>query len=423
MKFLLLLLFIPLVVFSKAIKIDVEFRAEKDDKPSFVKNQLLANSVRFAITTELDNLKLDSKMFWNNFDNNFNEYFKKIEDNLRNKFGIKDDLEIGKEKLDKFKKALRNSKLNAKAKYGNLFNLIKSYSIRERGRKTSNPSIYFLKSIMNVNRKLLYTKYNSILNMVTYKSFEQLYLLANFRFTGDIQNDFSSSNLEEFKNILINHWKSWLEKNLGDMIPIITILGDDKFDFLTNRTDDNDQLLLKLNVVLNKLSVNKISTVRKYSLGGGFLLSNLSNNKVIAHNDFPSSNIVLPYKSKEFESSLATSIYRAFIKDFNLIGNSLKKITHNTNKELISIEGSHNIRDVMNIVELLSEKGITHRFEPVIKTISKGKTTIIVYYVGDISKFSNVINNVHGYSVRKGVILELRNNKPPYTITLEKKAL
>ena len=80
-----------------------KFSAQDDDNQSFIRTELITSAIFDVADKQLKNLNLDAKLFWERFEERFNDHFNKIRAALISAAGLKEEDPVPSELRDKIR--------------------------------------------------------------------------------------------------------------------------------------------------------------------------------------------------------------------------------------------------------------------------------------------------------------------------------
>ncbi len=452
MKATLLALFFFSSLFSAnaATFVDGEghFYAKDSDSLSFVKKQLLSSAFRNVMTKELEGMGLDAKLFWQQYDKKFDEYFESIKQSLKEKYKI-DDPNTSQVKRGNYQDALRTRRLNAKATYGRLQRAIISYSIKKMSRSTQMANSRYLSLSARVDKKMLRNFYFKFTREGETRHFKTLYISADFNLKSMTWLDAGVEVESDFTAVVKEHWKTWLKQNLGnyvDNIEIADVVAEEKLKAYLALPEDagktiaksegaeensdagiadpfEDSLWLKLSTTLQSMGSNDLLSERKFKVSGDFVLLDLKTNKLVRHFDFVTET--KSYKTgdnHQLSSSLASLVYRMPMTDFQEFGNTLVNLPPKMKRVILTVNNVDTVQDLITLKDFLLNKGLAQRFAPTLQTYTGRDGRISLGYQGDNESVVQVLMKLNNQDIGNKKIMVIESPDNPFVLTIKNEA-
>ena len=410
MKKIFLLIFLCLSSNASAMVSGMgQFTPQEGDSASFVKNQLKYQAFKDIITRELSSMNLDSRSFWQNHYHRFEDSFQSVEQKLKENF------EQNKLSAKEYQDALRSQKLSAMARFGNLNRLIRSYSEKGHTRSPDTPNVRQLNIDATLDRRALAKLYfKTIRNRQKSQPYQRVYLSTEFHLQGDNWNQVGVKKKSDFTETLSFHWKKWFKKHYKSIKEII-LVDAAEWEYLKNhlRTPHQEirtgyyensntapprrfqnSLWILVKVQLKKVSEAPSSKKRTFHIKGDVMMTDLKTRKIVAHQDLPplkkDYSFSTPHK---LSSDLATQIWKLPLETFR----SHPTHTPSDIKRIgLAIREIGSIRELLQVKELLINRGPGQGFAPRIATYSGNHGIIELSYQGADDKALKALNSIDG---------------------------
>lgn len=394
------------------------FFSKDEDNLVFIKQQLLYQSFKQILTKEMDTLGLDSKAFWQRYEDQFENYFKPIEDTLKEK--VKPE-ESAKNRAD-FEKSLRTQKLNAQARYGRIQRAIQSYSIKKMSRSPQVPNSRFMNVEAKVDRKNLTDLYMSFIKSGAKQGFTKLYLMTDFQLVNSTWSDTGVDLESDFTSVVNDHWKKWLLESGGVGLSEVIIADNSLISQFENRihhsenlaTEQNEagELWLKVNLRLNKTNEDNVLQKRTFHVTGEYVLIDSQNNYVLDKGDFPTEVGAFSTQDlHQFSSQLASMIYRMPV---NFWGKFSQIISAPIPSQFLKIKVTNikNVSDAIAISDLINQIGVVKKATAGLIRLRGNEAEIGIRFFGDGSEMLNMLKGLVGREIQNQVIKGIENAGP-----------
>lgn len=385
------------------------FLSVEDDSVSFVKGQLLRNAFDEIIKRDLTATGLDQQLFYDRYNQKFDEYFLPTEAKLREKYKIRAD-DNGLANAE-FQKELRSTRLTLRAKFGNLESAISSYSVIEYGSSPEIPSNKFMTVSAKVDRKQLGAIYSKFTRDVSGRLITAIYLDASFALDDMNWKDVGVILEEDFTTVVKEHWHKILAEKLAPLITNFVIVnptqrerikklisgGPFTYDSIasTEFGEFKDVALLKLQIRMKKISDEPLLDIRTFQIDGGFILQDLLTRKVLAEYDFNTDKHRIVFKNDhDLSSNLATAIYQKPLEELLALKNRLPHFKINDSKSSLIVRSVRSIKDVIDISRRLSMNGSSLDLTATIKRIEGSIAYLDLDYTGKRDALISVLKTL-----------------------------
>jgi hypothetical protein len=428
-KILLLCLF-SLSVFAKNnyVKGEGHFYAERGDSLAFIKKQLMTQGFKSVITKELESMGFSANEFWEKYEQKFKEEkMTEIKEKLDKRFGIWVDLEaekntdasepvevktLTKQQQQDYDKKLRYKLLISKRNYGNIERVIRSFSVKKISRSPQNPQSRYISLEAKVDRVYLSKIYYEFMREQKPKEVAKLFLFPEYHLKNTRWSDLGVKIKSDFTSAVNSSWKKWLEDNKVENIEDVEIveLDDAKAIFahfnlpeeqLTTQANSKfkDSLVLKVDLWIEKISHHEIFREYEFKFKSEIVLIDLMTNKVLFKSDIPKDEKV--YRDINYDNlknAVANYVYRIPLGKFTSMKKAVSKASKVDSVQRVTIENFKNIDEVFSFIELLKNKGIKLRINPVLKSFDDSKADIIVFYQGGGSTLEKFILGLKNFT-------------------------
>ena len=390
------------------------FVSQKGDSAIFVKQQLKYQAFKDIITRELSSMKLDPQIFWQNHYNKFEDSFQSIRQKLKENF------EQQKLSAKEYQDALRIQKLSAMARFGNLNRLIKSYSEKGHTRSFDNPNIRHLEIDATLDRRALArTYFKTIRSKQKSYNYQRIHLSTEFQLRGDNWTAIGVNKKSDFTETLNFHWKKWFEKQYPN-IREVTLVNSASWEYLKNHLQTphseiqaghyknsnaslprqfQNGLWIMVKISIKKIKEINLSKNQNFHVEGSVVMVDLNTRKIVTYKDIPLVEKEYTFSTPhKLSSDLATLIWKLPLKTFQ---SKPAQTVLDTKRIGLVIREIGSIKDIMQIKELLINRGLSMRFQPRIATYSGNYGIIQLTYQGTPEKALNIINSLNGVHLKQ----------------------
>ncbi len=355
-----ILLFILILSNSVCAKnIDLTVQAKKSDVTKELKDEdlLILNGFRQTITSELEELKLDSKVYW-----------EKLE---QKKLSAAEELQF-------FKPLFENVVL-ALAAPAPGSNVSKGESKEDEKIEGS------FKAELNIEKlKSNFEEVTSNLNDTKIKTF---YILANIDLDQSMNwEDVGVEKAQSFSGVIIDFWKKLAFKEFKNF-ERVEILEKDfatKPDYMNSKS-----VTLKWNSTFKKVSSSSDNKRGSFELTAQYILVNTKSGNVLTSFDFPLQKRDLDLQNKKaLSSALASLVYNLLLSQTSKISNLLEALEKE--KELshleIKIATKTSLSEIYAINSLLQDKFKGIKLTSSMKSYSSDGAVLLISAEGGEAK-------------------------------------
>lgn len=431
---------------AKYVKGNSHFSSVEGDSLVFIKAQLLSKARINIIDQELKKMGHDHLLFWQNYNEKFDQYFEPILDKLQKKMGMDaEDLSQVKEKTKKsYFKRLRYKKLKLKARFGRLDKVIKSFAVEKLSRSSQFPNSRYMRVKALVNRKKLNKIYFKFIRTQENRFFRNVFVTIDFNLNGVTWTDFGVEVENDIRNVVGEHWKRWLVDNLKNIVGDVVLSDNDEKLKLAQRfrlpiqeispvqnvTEDGKMqegmalledrapggLWLKLNVNIKADEKDSLLQIRNCIFSGDFVLIDMSNNRLLSHHDFVSQNLNIfnSSLSTELSSQVAGVIYRLPLDKFVKFPKILSSISNNKRSTTLTIKNAGSMKEIYAFSKLIQEKGVRFDSNFKVNFFSTIKTKGTLNYRGEVNKLSELLLSLDKAPLGKQAFLKISDKESPF---------
>ena len=389
------------------------FRSQEGDSTAFIKKQLKYNAFKDIITKELYSMNLEPQAFWQNHYNQFEQSFLTVRKKLTENFEQK------KLSAKEYQEQLRTQKLAGIARFGNLGRLIKSYSEKSYTRAPNAPHIRYLEIDATIDRRALARLYFKITrNKQKSQPYQRVYLSTDFRLQGNNWAQVGVRKKTDFTDTLNFHWKKWFTKNYQNIQEVI-LVDAAGWEYLKNHLRSpyleaqaghyessnsppprqfQNGLWILVKIYLKKIEGTALSKKQTFHIAGNLTMVDLNTRKIVRHSDFkPIKQEYIFSSPRKLSSNLATLIWKLPLEAFQS-----KPAQTNPNVKRIGlvIREIGSIRELLQIKELLINRGLGVGFNPLIATYSGRYGVIELSYQGATQKALKIIKSINGAGLK-----------------------
>ena len=364
------------------------FYRRDGDSSAFVQKQLLYSAFRDAITKELNEMGLDSKRFWNNYEAKFEESFKSVGESVRKGFVDKRG-SLPRSARAKYEKALRLKRLSSKSTFGNLNKAVSSYAIKNRAAPSAkSPRSHRVTVNARVDRRVLHRTYLLFTSDRQMGAFQKLFVSVDVR-TKNIEGfDPRTGRSDNFAQVVLDNWGEWFQKNMQGLFREVVRVENPGSMGLESASRERDKtafggaLWLKVNVQIEQISEDRLFRYGDFVTKVDFLLLDLTTDSAVAYADLEETKARLQSDSKDLASELAGIVYRKPLEEFSKMRDSAGRFSTDRKSLELTIGNVSNLLDILELSEYISDRGIVHRIMPHISSYDGTEALITLGFSG-----------------------------------------
>lgn len=347
------------IAFAKDVSLEVLAKRADVNNEMNEDQVLLLNGFRQAVTSELENLKLDSNLYW--------------------------------PKLDKKKMTVKDEFLYLKSFFSN------ESVIRQ---KSEGPVVsltipgVFKASIDSLKLKSNYEEI--ILNLEDAK-LKTFYVLANIELDKNTTwEDTGVKKSQDFTGVILDSWKKLIEKSFLGFERVVVLENDfsKKVDSMNAKSN-----ILKWKSILKKTSENLDTKTIQYELSAQYILQNAKSGNVLLAFDFPEIKRTFDGQNKKkLSSELASLIYNLFLSQTAKIKTllvSTANISEMSNIE-IKVIGKSSLSELMLVNSFLQENFTALKLSSTMKSYSRDGAILVLRAEGSEDKMIEALNRDGG---------------------------
>lgn len=356
-----LFLFIAILTLSSSLfakTVELEVMANKSDVTANVNSEdlLILNGFRQAVTAELEDLKLDSKLYWS-----------KVEEKKLS----------GSEELQLLKTFFDNVSLSFAA----------PLDAKEAKEAQKDEVKLSGKLKANLNSDKLKDHYLEIATGLGETKFKTFYILANIDIDSSMNwADVGVTQPENFSGAVIASWKKLIEKEFKSFEKVVVLDKDfaNKPDYMNSKS-----VTLKWNSTYRKVFNNTEDKTAIYELSAQYILVNTKSGTVLSSFDYPTQKRELETQNKKgLSSALASLVYNLLPSQTSKISSLLEsenKAPVQSQLE-IKITTKTGLSEIFAINTLLQEKFKDIKLSSSMKSYSSDSASLLISAEGSETK-------------------------------------
>ena len=382
------------------------FVATNDDSLSFVNEQLKHEGFSDIIGKVLDEMGLNSQLFWQKYNEDFQQAFDRVDSVLKQNYQVEDNPSAGQ--LEDYKRVSRQRRLKLRRSFGGLDRVVKSYSIKKISRSAQNPKSRFIRLQGKVDKNLLGKIYYQFVRGKRSTEYGTLYIHVDYNLKNLTFAELGVGNDKDFTEVVNNHWLKWFSQNKPKNIANVEILNSDKlkrlqeyfklpYEKMISSIPELFVNSLYLRIEVNMEKVKKDAKFNQYvfAYDGGLFLQDLQNAQILSSFQFDRQVKSYPLVEQENISSLvANYVYRMPFEHFTKLNGVIKAIPPMTSIQRLALYEYNNIGDVYELMKLMENKGIKYSLRPRLESIGNGRAELVVFYDGALNQLKSMLKDM-----------------------------
>lgn len=344
--------FISSSLFAKQVEVQTLGKKSDITKDLTADDILTLNGYRQVVTMELEELKLDSKIFWEKLEL---KKFSSIEE-IKFLRALFDNVDVSRSVLSDLIEEAKDEKLEGS-----------------------------LKGELNLEK--LKTSFEELKSNLSETKLKTFYLLSNFEIDSSMTwEDTGVADGSRFSGVIVDAWKKLFEKDLKGFEKIIVLEKDftQKPDYMNTKS-----LTLKWNSTLKKVSTNIESKKAIFELSAQYILVNTKTGDVLNSFDFPLQKRELDTQNKKsLSSALASLTYNLLLSQSSKIQGIIEadgKGQEQSSLEL-KISSKAGLSEIYAINNLLQEKFQNIKLTSSMKSYSREGAVLNIRAEGSVDK-------------------------------------
>jgi hypothetical protein len=388
-----------------ATGVTCKFTGQEDDPYDIVKDQLEYLCLRETISTELAGLGLDAGNLWLKFDEKFTEHFK-----------------AQAEKLDLSKPEDRKTFLTARAQFGQLKRVVRSFSIKSLTKDNLDKRVRFMRYEAKLDRAVVQQIYRQYVGIQNRKKFETLYISLNINLESGQAEDLGVTNLEELSLSVKQSWKKWFEENYQNIFDTIILSSDSDDQRLENilKSDGGGSaqaLWFRAQVKVNKSANNNSFSEKNLKFQGDCTLIDIGSKNYLSTTDIPTIHEKISFeRPAQLSSKVASLIYRWPLEN---LGQAKKKQNLGQSQtDIIILKSFASLLDVNDFLELLEQKGASLSAHLEVSALRGNEYETRILYQGDESQLKQFLSGISGLAFKEKKIT-LEGDSSPFAFIIK----
>ncbi|OFZ26952.1 MAG: hypothetical protein A2381_20215 [Bdellovibrionales bacterium RIFOXYB1_FULL_37_110] len=425
------------------------FSSKDEDSLDLVKKELLFDAYRNLITQKMNCMGLDSKMFWEKFDLDFEKSFEATAE------ALKKTTDSGQgDSKDEFEKKLRMKRLVSKREFGSLDRLIVSYSILKMSRSTQYPNSRFINITGKVDPGALGDLYYKYTDSNQKRTIEQMLVSTQVKLTDLTWSELGVKTETDFSDSLKDSWMKWLFANWGRFFKGVYVVSDLSISDLEKikSTTGNDSSSVSLSVSksmsknaqeqtvtsgkesikvssnsvwinfsigIKKLQDNKMLNKKEFEYSGYYIIKDLMSGEIVGHYDFPTEKkSYFMDEINDFASSIASYTYNLPLSNLTSQSKKISSLVNDENKLVLELQNISSVKDILSFNEELVNKGVRFQLRPTLESYAGDKGQILLSYQGATEDVKKFLSGLKNSKIGTSKLITFVDDDNPYVLKL-----
>ncbi len=418
MRLMLLALFFSLNLSAQTVT--VSFKSEKDLSEVELRNVVFKIALETLIKNQMTALNLDLASYESAFDKKFSTWFSTIEEKRRVDWKDKPELEM----------LIAEEKVKGKQSFAGFEKFLKRYAIKKFSADPVEVNKWEMTLEAEIDTRLLSLHHQRMLE--ENKSFRKLYVRVQMNSQNFTWTDLQLKGVEEFSSVVETEWLKWFEANNPPDVEEV-VLCDEACRISLQTWESQDEkamksfvspelvgnLLLTVNLNLEKDLVRSTSSETKMNHTGGVILHDLNTKRVLFWADLPKeTQVIKTIDQKSYNSLLATYIYKYPLSQLLDAKNQVARSVSLTNSMTVKVMGASHLGQVMTFLNWIKVKGAGIQAQGKLDSFSQKEAKILFFFRGSENKFKALVSGSSELESELGRLLVVSELGPELIITL-----
>ena len=419
-------------LFSKFTNAKASFYSTSGDSLKVVKDQLIYLASREIISQELRTMGFNEKAFWKEYDGTLNEKLssskKQMLEEIKNKSG----------KKEQWKERWRRKKLLIRRRFGNILQVLDSYSVGRIYRATHNRSVRMMSMQGRVNKEKLKKLYFQFQNSSSPRIVEKVYLTFELNLAQGHWKELGIDDEGDLLDSLGEYLIKEFQKTFSDRSLEIVLTDPLEFERIQKHLNMKEQKLVSLrakendvkghfyndvwmNVQLNLYVLNELTELRRkaISLGGDISVIELRYNEMVYTKQLEQvKKVIQKKKGILWGNQVGDHIFQRIAPLFIPIKSEVISLSSNIAKTSVSVIGYENYLELKELLNLFQEKGGRYQLKAHLNHFSLRNAVLILEHIGSKRHFENILTSMSGQNLKNGKIISVNRSKDPIEVVV-----
>ena len=425
------------------------FSSKDEDSLDLVKKELLFDAYRNLITQKMNCMGLDSKMFWDKFDLDFEKSFEATAESLKKTTDASQS-----DNQDEYEKKLRMKRLVSKREFGSLDRLIDSYSILKMSRSTQYPNSRFINITGKIDSAAVRDLYYKYTDSNQKRMIEQMLVSTQVKLTDLTWSELGVKSDTDFSDSLKDSWMKWLSANWGRFFKGVYVVNDTSVSDLEKMktTTGNDSSSVSLSILksmtkntqeqvvsggkenikvsnnavwinffigIKKLQDNRMLNKKEFEYSGYYIIKDLMSGEIVGHYDFPiEKKQYFMDEISGFASSVASYTYNLPLGNLGAESKKISSLINEENKITLELQNISSVKDILSFNEELVNKGARFQLRPTLESYVGDKGQILLSYQGATEDLKKFLSGLKNNRIGTSKLITFVDDDNPYVLKL-----
>jgi hypothetical protein len=422
-NFFLILCFLNFSLFAQTTSYSGKFESKESDNQNFVKQQLLKDAFDQVISAEMKKLNMNPEIFWQKYNQAFNEHFSPLKEKLEKKYGIDGNKKTSAENQKKFEEELRLLGLEEKENFGGIRKVIQSYSITRTSRSPQRPELRYIDIEAEVDKRLLSELYLNFTREKNTAQTKTLFLTTKLELENSSWTDLGVSAEADLMNVLNESWRTWFASQFKNVISEVEVTDLVKEQELSTRYREgasvDSGLWIRLSFVLKKVGEDNLVQTRDYKVTGDYNLVDLGSGKLVESQDLPTLPTQFSFApDAKLSSAVASYLYGFPLSKLDSTSKQLLAGSNNAKQTELKVENVSSMIEVIELIELLGQKGMVKGFQPSLKSLHSKEAVVELIYQGSFEEAAQIIKGLNLYKMSNSKLLNVETTSDKVQISI-----
>ncbi len=426
---LISLVLLPIhAVETTSIEGEGRFVPSGDDNSVIIKEQLQASALRDIVSKEMRSMGLDPDVYWKKYDEKFEEYFRPIAAELREKMKVAE----GKT-TPEFLRAVRSKRISAYAKFGRLDRVMVGFSERGITRNPLRPDERVMMMSARIDRKLLSSLFAKMTTSTEYKRIKTLYVTFLPVLEAVTWEEMGVTTATDFTRVVEENWLKWMKEQVQNekqevVIEIVPPAQTEKLELQMKskpvlseeaRGPYANAAWLRIQFFIRKTNENEKNKERSFQINADFVMIDLATQKTLHYADIPNENLTLPTTDVHaLSSSLASLVYRMPMVEWAQLTKVMSSIPVRTNNVRLTVSKANSVADILEFTDILNIRAASFRPDASLENFTAEQATIDLHFSGEIEKLQDLILSLNQQNLGNGLTVTIDDKSKPFELSL-----
>lgn len=403
--------------------VTVSYQGQPEQTESELRSVVYKMAIQKLIKEQMAAQNLDLVAYETAFEKKFSTWFAGIEAKRRVEWKDKPDLEA----------LVAQEKLTSRESFAGLEKLLKRTTIKKFSPHPVELNQWEMVLEAEVDSRLLSLHHQRMLE--DNKSFRKLFVRVQMDTQNFTWTDLKLKAASDFTSVVEAEWLKWFEANSPADVEEVVLcdatcrssleaweVQDEKTmkSFVSPELVGN--LLLTVNLSVEKDLIRSTASDTKMNHSGGVILHDLNTKRVLFWADLPKeTQVIRASEQKNFNSLLASYVYKYPLSQLMDAKNQVARSVSLTNSMTVKVMGASHLGQVMQFLNWIRVKGAGIQAQGKLDSFSQNEAKILFFFRGSENKFKALVSGSSELESELGRPLAVTELGPELIITLGEK--